>query len=71
MANTRRHPRNSKICAFCEYWSSNMDMKFINSTVGYEYELYSQGKCMKKNTTTQTHVSCNFYTPSREAQKLL
>ena len=71
MAKTRRNPRNSKICVFCKYWSGDADMKFINSTVGYEYELTASGKCMKKNVTEKTHCSCSYYEPSYEAEKLL
>ena len=71
MAKTRRHPRNSKICVFCEYWTGDAGLKFINSTTGYEYELTASGKCTKKNVNEQTHCSCNFYEPSREARKLM
>lgn len=71
MALTRRHPKQSKVCAFCNYWASDIELKFINSTVGYEYENYTYGKCMKTNCKTQAHISCTKYEPSMEAKKLL
>ena len=71
MALTRRHPKQSKVCAFCNYWESDIKLKCINSTVGYEYEHYTSGKCMKTNCKTQAYVSCAKYEPSVDAKKLL
>lgn len=71
MARTRNHPKRCKQCAFCNFWIGNAELKFINSTVGYEYEYYSQGKCAKKSTNVKAYQSCGLYTPSLDAQKLL
>ena len=71
MALTRRHPKTSKVCAFCNYWMSDIKLKFINSTVGYEYENYTRGKCAKTNCTTRAYTSCARYEPGVDAKKLL
>lgn len=71
MARTRNYPRRGKQCVFCHYWIGNADLKFISSTVGYEYEYYAQGQCTKQSASKKAYLSCNFYTPSIEALKLL
>lgn len=71
MAATRNNPKRLKGCVFCNYWTGDANMKFINSTVGYEYELTTVGKCTKKNTSTRTYQSCSAYAPSVDASKLL
>lgn len=71
MAKTRNTPKRSKICVFCEYWTGDAGLKFINSTVGYEYESYTNGKCTKKNTNQPTYTSCANYTPNMAARKIL
>lgn len=71
MARTKNTPKRSKICVFCEYWTGDADLKFISSTVGYEYEHNAIGKCTKKNTNQHTFSSCANYEPSREAKKVL
>ncbi len=55
MALTRRHPKTSKVCAFCNYWMSDIKLKFINSTVGYEYESYTRGSAQKQ-TAVHRHI---------------
>lgn len=71
MAVCRNHPKRCKHCVFCNYWISDIKLKFINSTVGYEYEHYTKGKCAKSNCTTYTYSSCQKYEPSIDAKKLL
>ena len=71
MAKTRNHPRNKKTCVFCNYWLGDAGIKFVNSTVGYEYELTAKGSCTKRNCSTPTHVSCQNYEPSMDAKRLL
>ena len=71
MAKCRNHPKRCKQCVFCNYWFGNADLKFISSTVGYEYENYAQGKCAKKNVNVKAYQSCSLYKPSIDASKLL
>ena len=71
MARTRNHPKKCKKCVFCNYWIGNAELKFINSTVGYEYEQYAEGKCAKQNSTKKAYLTCNKYSPSIDALKLL
>lgn len=71
MATTRNNPKRHKGCVFCHYWIGDANMKFINSTVGYEYESTTIGKCTKRNASTRTHQSCTNYAPSIDASKLL
>ena len=71
MSTTRNTPKRHRGCVFCHYWTGEANMKFINSTVGYEYESTAVGKCTKRNVSTRTHQSCNNYTPSIDASRLL
>lgn len=71
MARTKNHPKRKKCCVFCDYWLGNADMKFINSTVGYEYEHDAKGQCTKRNCNTPTHVNCQNYEPNTDAKRLL
>ena len=71
MAKTRNHPKRCKHCVFCNYWMGDAELKFVSSTVGYEYESYAEGKCAKQNSTKKAYLSCNAYTPSPEAAKVL
>lgn len=71
MALGRKHPKRNKVCAFCNYWVSDLKMKFINSTVGYEFEQYTKGKCAKTNCTTNAYITCPKYEPGIDAKKLL
>lgn len=71
MAKTRNHPKRVKQCVFCNYWIGDADLKFVSSTVGYEYEYYAQGKCAKKSMNAKAYQSCNFFAPSIDASKLL
>jgi len=71
MAKTRNHPKRKKCCVFCNYWLGDAGMKFVNSTVGYEYEHDAKGPCTKRNCSTSTYTSCQHYEPSIDAKKLL
>lgn len=71
MARTKGHPKRNKYCVFCKYWTGEADMKFINSTVGYEYEHDAKGKCMKKDCNMLAYSACQRYEPSIDAEKLL
>lgn len=71
MATTRNTPKRHKGCVFCHYWIGDANMKFINSTVGYEYELTTVGTCTKRNENTRTHQSCSNYMPSVDASRIL
>ena len=75
MARVRRHPKNIKCCAFCEYWDDQKgarQMTFVSPCVGYEFDAMAQGKCMKQYCSrTAGNSSCSKYQPSREACKLL
>ena len=68
----KSHPRNKKICLFCEYWSGDAQMKFVNPYEGYEYENTALGYCTKRgNRKIGVYGTCSEYEPSREAKKLL
>ncbi len=71
MSKTRNHPKRKKCCVFCNYWFGDAGMKFVNSTVGYEYEHEAKGSCTKRNCSTPTYVNCQHYEPSIDAKKLL
>ena len=71
MGLCRNHPKRCKYCVFCNYWISDIKLKFINSTVGYEYEQNADGKCVKKNNSTRAYSSCPKFEPSADAKKLL
>ena len=71
MGRNRNHPKRFKSCVFCYYWIGNAEMKFINSTVGYEFEANACGKCTKKNNNTKAYQSCSNYEPNMEAKRVL
>lgn len=71
MGLCRNHPKKCKHCVFCNYWISDIKLKFISPTSGYEYEQYTDGKCAKKGHTCRAYSSCVHYEPSVEAKKLL
>lgn len=71
MSTTRNNPKRHKGCVFCHYWTGDANMKFINSTVGFEYELTAIGKCTKCNANKRTHQACPNFVPSVDASKLL
>ena len=71
MSICTNHPKRCKYCVFCNYWISDIKLKFKNSNAGYEYEQSTEGKCVKMNWTTRTNSSCNKYEPSIDAKKLL
>lgn len=71
MGRTKNHPKRFKGCVFCYYWIGDAEMKFINSTVGYEFETYACGKCTKKNNNTKACQSCLNYEPNMEAKRIL
>ena len=67
----KKHPRGNNICVFCEYWTGDAQMKFVNPYAGYEFENTTLGYCPKRNTRMGTLGSCKEYEASREAKKLL
>lgn len=67
----RNHPRKCKTCVFCNYWISDIKLRFVSPSVGYEYESYTNGKCAKSGSTTRAYSSCAYYQPSTDARKLL
>ena len=71
MPRTRNHPRRSKCCVFCHYWMGDAELKYVSPSVGFEYERDARGKCMKKDLSFFTYASCNMFSPSIEASKLL
>ncbi len=71
MARIRRDPRRSKTCVFCEYWTGDADLVFVNSTVGYEYEALAVGKCMRDNQKRYTHSGCTKFEPNVAARKVM
>lgn len=72
MPKVKRHPRSCKYCVFCKYWSGDADLRLVNSVVGYEFEMYSDGRCTMNNCVKRSSVpGCNKFEPSYEASKLL
>lgn len=71
MGKMKRHPKSCKCCVFCKYWSGDADLRLVNSVVGYEFEMYSDGRCTMNNCVKRAYLSCNRFEPSYEASKLL
>lgn len=73
MARTCARPKFSRLCVFCDNWMGDADMTFRSVGMGYEFEREAVGKCIKKmGTTTKAASGCtNYFTPNREAQKLM
>ncbi len=54
----------------CNYWTSDIKLKFIGPAVGYMFEMYTDGKSAK------SHICCAYSShvhnePSMYAKKLL
>jgi len=71
MPTIRKHPRRDKRCVFCKYWMGDAGLKYVNSSVGFEYERDTLGKCLKRNINHLTYFSCFDYSPSIDAEKIL
>ncbi len=70
MARTKGNPKRSKICVFCEYWTGDAGLVFVNSSVGYEYEAMAVGKCMRNNQNKYTYSGCTKYEPNAAARRM-
>ena len=73
MGKACARPRTTKICAFCNYWTGDASLKYVNDNMGYEYEREADGKCInRKGSMTKAGSSCSKgYEPSPEAKKLM
>ena len=71
MARTTNHPKRCKKCVFCNYWMGDAKLKFVNTTVGYEYDNIARGKCMQRNMSIDANNTCFRYAPNMAASKLL
>lgn len=67
------HPKRSRRCAFCNYWTGDAKLRYVSNGVGYEFDNNANGKCIKKNGgITRAGSSCNKdYEPNLDAKKLL
>lgn len=70
MATMKAHPKRMKNCAYCNYWFGDANLKFINSSVGFEFTSDVKGKCSKKNINVSSNYRCNYYEPSEMAKKI-
>lgn len=73
MARTCAQPKFTHLCAFCENWTGDADLKFRSVGMGYEYEREATGKCIKRSgAITKAASGCKErFEPSREARKLM
>ena len=69
-----RHPKNNKLCVFCEKWMGDAELELVSPTMGYKFDSDAKGKCTKSNLTCESMRSCiktQDYEPSREASRIL
>jgi len=68
------HPARNKRCVFCNRWTGNANLKFLNPNTGYEFTTGAMGKCAKTNGMyASNHIAdkCDYYDPNMDARKLL
>lgn len=68
----KNHPKRGNKCVFCNNWIGDAKMKFVSTSVGYEYDDHAFGTCTKLNTKKNAGYGCqNKYEPSMDAKRLL
>jgi hypothetical protein len=73
MARIKFKPKANKICAFCNNWIGNADLKYLPHAYCYELETGAVGNCTKRhgpNKRADSFCSSD-YEPSMEARRLL
>lgn len=74
MAKTKAHPKRNHCCAFCNNWIGDAGLRFVNNSIGYEFEASITAMCPKTNNRRAANYyagSCSKYEPSMDARKLL
>ena len=68
----KSHPKKDNRCVFCNNWIGDAKMKFVNTSLGYEYDDHVLGTCTKKNCSKHAGNLCrDKYEPSMDAKRLL